>query len=179
MKLIIVILLLITTSFFICSPLAASQDKAEHLFFIERSTNRNIVQYDVRLTGNRDLPDSNPLTAYWILEDGRREELNPVEKELAYGIASQEKIDKNKFKIHLAAFKNREIIVEKIKGSFRAVVSIDGKESILEKVYAESKERLTGQPEGVYVDLFGRTIRTNLLVRERICSAKNGQNRPC
>jgi uncharacterized protein DUF4833 len=74
MKLIIVILLLITTSFFIFSPLAASQDKAEHLFFIERSKNRSIVQYDVRLTGNRDLPDSNPLTAYWILEDGRREE---------------------------------------------------------------------------------------------------------
>jgi hypothetical protein len=170
MKLIIVILLLITTSFFICCPLAASQDKAEHLFFIERSKNRSIVQYDVRLTGNRDLPDSNPLTAYWILEDGRREELNPVEKELAYGITSQEKIEKNKFKNHLAAFKNREIIVQKIKGSFRAVVSINGKESILEKVYAESKERLTGLPEVVYVDLFGRVIRTNLPARERIFS---------
>ena len=170
MKLIIVILLLITTSFFICCPLAASQDKAEHLFFIERSKNRSIVQYDVRLTGNRDLPDSNPLTAYWILEDGRREKLNPVEKELAYGITSQEKIEKNKFKIHLAAFKNREIIVQKIKGSFRAVVSINGKESILEKVYAESKERLTGLPEVVYVDLFGRVIRTNLPARERIFS---------
>ena len=169
----IIILLLIMTSFFPCSPLAASQDKAEHLFFIERSKNRNIVQYDVRLTGNGDLPDSNPVTAYWILQDGRREELNPVEKELAYGIVSQEKIEKNKFKIHLAAFKNREIIVEKIKGSFRAVVSINGKETILRKVYVESKEGLIGQPQVLYVDLLGGVIRTNLPARERICSAKN------
>jgi len=170
MKLFIIILLLITTSFFLWSPLAASRDKAEHLFFIERSKNRNMAQYDVRLTGNGDLPDSNPVTAYWILQDGRREELNPVEKELAYGIASQKKIGKNRFKIYLAAIKNREIIVEKIKGSFRAVVSINGKESILEKVYVESKERLIGLPEVVYIDLFGRTIRTNLPVRERIFS---------
>jgi hypothetical protein len=118
MRLIFIILLLIMTSFFLWSPLAASQDKAEHLFLIERSKNRNLVQYDVRLTGNRDLPDSTPVIAYWILQDGRREELNSVEKELAYGIASQEKIEKNKFKTHLVAFKNREIIVEKIKGSF-------------------------------------------------------------
>ena len=40
--------------FFLWSPLPASQDKAEHLFFIERNKNRNIVQYDVRLTGNRE-----------------------------------------------------------------------------------------------------------------------------
>jgi len=175
----IIILLLIMTSFLPCFPLAASQDKAEHLFFIERSKNRNIVQYDVRLTGNGDLLDPNPVTAYWILQDGRREELNPVEKELAYGIVSQEKIEKNKFKIFLAAFKNREIIVEKIKGSFRAVVSINGKESILRKVYVESKEGWIGQPQVLYVDLFGGVIRRNLLARERICSAKNGQNRPC
>lgn len=170
MRLIIIILLVIITSFFLCSPLAAPQDKAEHLFFIERSKNRNLVQYDVRLTGNRDLPDSNPVTAYWILQDGRREKLNSVEEELAYGIASQEKIEKNKFKIHLVAFKNREIIVEKIKGSFKAVVSINGKESILQKVYVGSKEGPAGKPQVHYVDLFGRVIRTNLPVRERIIS---------
>ena len=170
MRLIIIILLLIITSFFLCSPLAASQDKAEHLFFIERSKNRNLVQYDVRLTGNRDLPDSNPVTAYWILQDGRREKLSSVEEELAYGIASQEKIEKNKFRIHLVAFKNREIIVEKIKGSFKAVVSINGKESILQKVYVGSKEGPAGKPQVFYVDLFGRVIRTNLPARERIIS---------
>jgi len=81
--------------------------------------------------------------------------------------------------MHLPGSKNREIIVEKIEGSFRAVVSINGNESILEKVYVGSKERLTGLHEVVYVDLFGRTIRANLPVGERICSAKNRQNRPC
>jgi len=159
--------------------LTASQDKGEHLFSIERSKNRNFVQYDLRLTGNRDVSNSNSVAAYWILQDGRREELNPVEKKYAYGIASQEQISKDKFKVRLAALKDREIIVEKIKGSYRAVVSINGKESILEKVYVEAEERLTGLPEVVYVDLFGRTIRANLPVRERIRLAKSGQNGRC
>ena len=179
MRRIFIILLLIMTTFFLWSPLTASQNKAKHPFFLERSKNRNIVQYDVRLTGNGDLLDPNPVTAYWILQDGRREELNPVEKELAYGIVSQEKMAKNKFKIYLAAFKNREIIVEKIGGPFRAVVFIHGKESILQKVYVESKEGSIGQPDVLYLDLLGRTIRTNLPVRERICLAKNGQNGQC
>lgn len=179
MRLIVIILLLIVTGFFLCSSLAISKDKAEHLFLIERSKNRNLVQYDVRLTGNRDLLDSGPVTAYWILEDGRQEELKPVEEKLAYGIVSQEMVKKNKFRIHLVAFKDREIIVEKIKGSFRAVVLINGKESILQKVYVESKEGLIGQPEVLYVDLFGRAMRTNLPVRERICLASSGQNRVC
>jgi len=166
----IIILLLIIITLPLYSALVASQDKAEHLFFIERSRSRNLVQYDVRLTGNRDLLDSNPVIAYWILQDGGREELNSVEKEFAYGIALQEKIDKNKFKIHLVALKNREIVVEKIKGSFKAVMSINGEESILQKVHVGSQKEQRGQLQVLYVDLLGRVISTNLPTKERIIS---------
>jgi hypothetical protein len=48
------------------------------------------------------------------------------------------------------------------------VVSIDGKQGILEKVYIESKERLGGLPRILYIDLFGRTEGTGLPIRERI-----------
>ena len=148
--------------------MTASQDKGEHLFSIERSKNRNFVQYDLRLTGNRDVSNSNSVAAYWILQDGRREELNPVEKKYAYGIASQEQISKDKFKVRLAALKDREIIVEKMNGTFGAVVSINGKQSILEKVYIESKERLMGLPKVLYIDLFGRTKGKGFPIGERI-----------
>lgn len=142
--------------------------KAVYLFFIERNKNKSIVQYALCLTENKDPLGSSPVTVYWVLQDGRRERLNPVEKEYAYGIASQEEIAKDKFRVHLAALKNREIIVEKIGGSFKAVLSIHGKESTLEKVYVQSKEELLVEPKVLYVDLFGRTIGTNLSVRERI-----------
>lgn len=170
MKMTIATLLLLTV-LFPWSAFSISQDKVVHLFFMERNINNNIVQYDLCLTGNSDLRDSNPVTVYWILGSGEREELNPFEKKFAYGIVSEEKIGKNKVRVRLAALKDQEIIVEKVGDSFRAVVFIQGNESILQKVYIEFKRGSI--PEVVYIDLIGRTIRKNITVKERICSAKS------
>jgi hypothetical protein len=145
-----------------------SWNKSSPLFSIERSKNKNYIQYEVRLGENRDLPDSSPVTVYWVLENGGQEELTSIERTFAYGIDSQEKLEENRFKIHLVALKDRDIIVEKMNGSYRAVVSINGKQSILERIYVESKERLTGLPKVLYIDLFGRTIEKGFLLRERI-----------
>jgi hypothetical protein len=145
-----------------------SWNKSNRLFSIERSKNKNYLQYDVRLGENSDLPDSSPVTVYWVLENGRQQELTPIERKCAYGIDSQEKLEQNRFRIHLVALKDRDIIVEKMNGFYRAVVSINGKKSILERIYVESKERLTGLPKVVYIDLFGRTMERAFPMRERI-----------
>jgi hypothetical protein len=155
-------------SLFPQSIFAASGDKASHLFFIERSKNKNLVQYDIRLTENRDLPDSKPVNAYWILENGRHEELNSIEWKYAYGIVRQEKLDKDKFKVILAAFKGLEIIVERINDSFKAVISINGKESILQKIYIKSEETRAAFPRVLYVELFGGIKETGLPIKGRI-----------
>jgi len=147
---------------------AISRDKANHLFVIERSKNKNLVQYDIRLTEDSDPPNSRPVNVYWILENGRHEELSPIEKRYAYGIALQEKLDKDRFKVILAAFKGLEIIVEKLNDSFKAVVSIHGRQSILQKIYIKSEETQAGLPRVLYVELFGRSKETGLPIRERI-----------
>jgi Domain of unknown function (DUF4833) len=167
MRLSVMTLLLVIINLFPQSILAASGDKANHLFFIERSKNKNLVQYDVRLTENRNLPDLRPVNAYWILENGKHEELNSVEKDYAYGIARQQKLDKDKFKIILAAFKGLEIIVERMNDSFKALVPINGKESILQKIYIKSEETEALFPRVIYVDLFGRIKGTGLAIKER------------
>jgi hypothetical protein len=164
----VIVLLLVILGLLPQSIFAASGDKAGHLFFIERSKNKNLVQYDIRLTENRDLPDSRPVNAYWVLENGRREELNSIEKKYAYGIVSQEKLDKDKFKIILVAFKRLEIIVEKMNDSFKAVISINGRESILQRIYIKSEETRAGLPRVLYVDLFGRIKGTGLPIKERL-----------
>ena len=150
------------------SAFAVSLNKTDHLFFIERSKNRNLVQYDVRLTEKNDIPDSNPVAVYWVLENGRQQDLNVLERKYAYGIDSHEKLEKNRFRLLLAALKDREVIVEEMKGSFRAVVAINGKPSVLERVYIMAKERLAGLPKVLYVDLFGRTKETGFPINERI-----------
>ena len=162
------IVLLSLLCFFPQPMFAVSRDKASHLFFIERSKNKNLVQYDIRLTEDSDPPHSRPVNVYWILENGRHEELSPIEKRYAYGIALQEKLEKDRFKVILAAFKGLEIIVEKLNDSFKAVVSIHGRQSILQKIYIKSEETQAGLPRVLYVELFGRSKETGLPIRERI-----------
>ena len=168
MRTFVIVLLLGILNLFPQSIFAVSEEKVGHLFCIERSKNKNLVQYDIRLTENSDLPDQRPIYVYWILENGRREELSPIEREYAYGIARQEKLDKDKFKVIVAGLKGLEIIVEKMDDSFRATVSINGRASILEKVYIRSEEKLTGLPKVLYIDLFGRTREMGLPIKERI-----------
>ncbi len=168
MRSLVTVLLLVILNLFPKPIFAASGDKADHLFFIERSKNKNLVQYDIRLTENRDLLDSRPVNAYWILENGIREELNSIERKYAYGIFRQEKLDKDKFMVILAAFKGLEIIVQRMKDSFKAVVSINGRESILQKIYIKSEEKSTGLPKVLYIDLFGWAKETGLPIKERI-----------
>jgi len=169
MRLFIIILLLFVIPGFVSWPARAdSPDKADHLFFIERSKNKNLVQYDIRLTENSDLSDSSSVNVYWILENGRHEELNLIERKYAYGISLQEKIEKNKLRVILVALKGREILVEKVNGFFKALVSINGKESILHKIYIKSEETAAGLPRVLYVELIGRAKQTNLLLKERI-----------
>jgi hypothetical protein len=154
---------------FVCwSTFALSSSKKDHLFFIERSKNKHLVQYDVRLTGNNNIHDSDPVSVYWVLENGRQRDLNLIQRRFAYGIDSYEKLDKNRFRVVFVALKDREVIVEKMEGSFKAIVAINGKPSVLERVYVESRERVTGLPRVLYVDLFGRTKETGSPINERI-----------
>jgi hypothetical protein len=164
------VLLIAIVSFFPQTPFADSWNKTDHLFRIERNINKNVVQFDARLTENSNLPDSSPVIVYWVLENGQQEELTLIQQKYAYGIYSQEKLEKNKFRIFLVALKDREIIIEKIGDSYRAVISVNGKKSILEKAYVKSKESWIGFPQVLHVDLFGRIRETGLPVEERITS---------
>ncbi len=141
--------------------------KRNSLFRIERNKNKNIVQYDACLLKN-NISDENPVHAYWVLADGKKEELSAIENKQAYGIESKEKLGENKFRIVVVALKDRDIMVEKIKGNYKALVRINGESSILERVYVESEEQALGLPKVHYVEVFGRNLRTNKPVKERI-----------
>jgi hypothetical protein len=142
-------------------------NKKAPLFRIERSKNRNVVQYDACLLKN-NISDENPVYAYWISANGKKEELSAIENKQAYGIEAKEKLSKNKYRIVLAALKDRDIMVEKINGGYKALVKINGESSILERVYVESEEPTIGLPKVHYVEVFGRNLSTNKPVKERI-----------
>ncbi len=162
-----IVLSVLVLVFFRSIEIQAACMKRNSLFKIERSINKNVVQYDACLLQNGNVSDSNPVDAYWVLADGQKEGLNIVEYKQAYGIGSKEKLGKDKFRIFLAAMKNRSILVQKINGNYKAVAQINGEPSILERVYVQSEDQTLGLPKVDYIDLFGRSLETNRPVKER------------
>jgi Domain of unknown function (DUF4833) len=127
-----------------------------HLFVIERSKNKNIVAYDVKRTPAGELDASEPLVAYWLLngEMERREELNRVEKDKAYGVEAAPGDTAGTYFLVFKADRKRRLSVRIRNGCPAATTSIGGRSGILRRLFIQSKESST-LPKVEYVELFG------------------------
>jgi len=148
---------------------AAAQIKTSPLFIIERSKNANVVHYDARLTADGKLNPKEPVIAYWVMlaEDGRREKLNWIEKKKAYGFTIKPDRSVKGYKMTLVAAPKRQIIVKKEKDAFRAEAVIDGRPAVLEKMYINASDGLTG-PKVQYIEVYGKDLQTGEKCREKL-----------
>ncbi len=140
---------------------AAAEIKTSPLFIVERSKNANVVHYDARLTAEGKLDPKEPVIAYWVLlaEDGRRKKLNWIEKKKAYGFTIKRDPLVNVYKMTLVVAPNHQIIVKDEKEAIRAEAVIDGRPSVLEKIYINASNGLTG-PKVQYIDVYGKDLQT-------------------
>jgi len=148
----------------------AAREKTQSLFIIERSKNANVVHYDARLTSDGKLDTREPVIVYWVLlaEDGRRKKLSWIEKKKAYGFTIKPDLSVNGYKMTLVAAPEHQITVKKEKnGPVRAETIIGGRPSVLEKMYIDASEGLTG-PKVKYIDLYGKDLQTGEKRREKI-----------
>lgn len=167
MKSVLFALSLLSLSF-LSSSWSHGAESRQHLFFITRGKNGNIVQYDIS-RGESGNPTREPMVvAYWILESGEERGLTWIQKKLAYGIVSQKKLDEETYEIALAAFKDRKITVRRIAGGYQAIAIINGRQAVLERIHVESTESILGLPRVLYVDLYGRDCDTDEPVRDRL-----------
>ncbi len=151
------------------APSATSEPGTRHLFLIERSKNANIVRYDARLTAEGELDPKEPVTAYWVLhaEDGRREELNWVQRQKAYGFSIKPAPSGDGYVMSLVPLPERKITVRKVEGGVRAEMLINGRRSVLEKVYIQSSPGLL-LPKVHYLRVFGTDLETGEERAEKI-----------
>jgi len=143
-------------------PETAVQKKTQpSLFIIERSKNANVVHYDARLTADGKLDPKEPVIAYWVMraEDGQREELNWMEKEKGYGFDIKPDPSVNGYKMTLMALPQQQITVIKAGDAIRAEMVIGGRPAVLEKVYINASDGLTG-PKVHYIMLYGKDLKT-------------------
>lgn len=148
---------------FLAATFALSQAQdTRPLFLIERSKNANVVHYDARLTPQGRLDPGEPVIVYWILlsEDGRREPLNWIERQKAYGFKIKAEKRGQVYRMRLMAYPEREIKVYHNETRVVAEMRIDGYPALLERIYIASTEGRS-LPTVRYVELFGRDLNSN------------------
>jgi Domain of unknown function (DUF4833) len=140
---------------------AVAQMKTSPLFIIERSKNANVVHYDAQLTADGNLDPKEPVIAYWVLlaKDGRREKLSWLENKKAYGFTIKPDPSANGYKMTLVAAPDQKITVKKEKDTVRAEAVIDGRPAILEKMYINASDGVTG-PKVHYIEVYGKDMQT-------------------
>ena len=134
------------------------------LFRITRSTNRNVVVYEL---GERAATARWPtVRASWILVEngGRRQDLNFLERSRAYGFDVVDGPDG--LKVTLKADRWGEILVREHDGCLRAFRRIQGREALLERIHIEASGGLV--PSVKWLDVFGTDPRTGEALREHI-----------
>src|SRR5580704_4722296 len=116
--------------------LGVAQVKSVPLFTIEKSSNANRVQYDARVTA-----------------DGRRQELNVLERAKAYGFTiRQEGLDS--YKLWVVSHREKEIHVFRDGGTVRAEAGIGGRVARVEKIFIQMhKSFLLSFPD--FGEMFG------------------------
>ena len=139
---------------------AAAPAETRPLFIIERSKNANVVHYDARLTADGKLDPKEPVIVYWIVlaEDGRREKLNWIQKK-AYGFDIKPDPSVNGYRMTVAAAPRQQFTVKKEGDTASAEVVIDGRPAVLEKMYINASDGLTG-PKVHYIELHGKDLQT-------------------
>ncbi|MGD0237823.1 MAG: DUF4833 domain-containing protein [Syntrophorhabdales bacterium] len=153
----------------LAAPAAAAQIKTLTLFIIERNVNANVVHYDARLTADGKLDPKEPVIAYWVMlaKDGKRQKLNWIEKKKAYGFTIKPDPSVNGYKMTLVAAPERQITVKQEKDAVRAEAVIDGKPAVLEKMYINATEGVTG-PKVHYIEVYGKDLQTGEERREKM-----------
>ena len=122
---------------------AMAQDRSVPLFTIEKSSNANRVQYDARLTPDGHIDPHQPVTAYWIMaaENGRRQELNILERAKAYGFAlRQDGLDS--YRLRVVSHREKEIHVFRDGRTVRAEAVIGGRVARVEKIFIQMHKSL-------------------------------------
>jgi hypothetical protein len=145
----------------------------EHLFVIERSKNSNIVVYDANRGPSGDFAASKPVVAYWLLngEKAKREELNVVEWQSAYGFDVKPGNTPGTFAMAFKADRKRRLTIRTLNHCPVLTGPIDGHHGILHKMFVKSNESST-PPKVEYVEFFGEDIATRKPLHEKSIPAK-------
>jgi hypothetical protein len=140
------------------------------LFVVERSVNANVVVYEAVRAPGGVVDPKRPVLGYWLMwaEDGRREELNAIERRLAYGVDVLGSGEGGGVEIAVRALRDRRIDVRTAEACPTARMPIQGRTAALRRVFVQVVRGGFLLPKVAYVELHGEDLETGEPVEERI-----------
>jgi Domain of unknown function (DUF4833) len=120
---------------------ASGQDRSVPLFTIEKSSNANRVQYEARMTADGHIDPRQPVVAYWIMaaENGRRQELNILERAKAYGFTLHQD-GPDSYRLWVVSHREKEIHVFLDGATVRAEAIIGGRVALVQKIFIQMRK---------------------------------------
>jgi hypothetical protein len=117
------------------------EERSVPLFTIEKSSNANRVQYEARVTADGHIDPRQPVVAYWIMaaENGRRQELNLLERAKAYGFTVR-RDGLDSYRLLVVSHPKKEIHVFRDGVTVRAEAVIGGRVALVEKIYIQMRK---------------------------------------
>ena len=140
------------------------------LFYIQRSNNSSAIVYDGIRDKSGNLDTKKPVHVYWLSysQDSTMNELNYIQRKLAYGVNVRETDNEHEFDISLVSYKKKRIkIFKNEKGEMQANMEINGQIARFRNVYVEIEKNFF-IPEIGYVEVFGEDLETGEEVYEKI-----------
>ena len=155
-------------------PALAFAECAEHLFYIDKSDNANVLYYDAAVTDGK-LDKKNPVKLYWIMsaEKNQTEGRTMLEKP-QFGIKVKEMEAEKLYQINVRNknLSNRNIYVGfDENGCAIATTTVDGKEAFLNRIFVQISPNSGILPDVQHLDIFGTDIHSGEKLTERV-SAK-------
>ncbi len=151
-------------------PVPPLSDKT--LFYIQRTHNTNTIVYNINTGKDGEIDPSAPVKIFWIryAEKGDTAELSYIQRHYAYGVESK-LMDANKksYRLNFVSYEKRDIYLMKssLENKYHAYISINGKLSVLYKIFVKIEGGSFWIPHIKYVEITGKDIANGKTVSER------------
>jgi len=133
-------------------------DGVDHLmFYIQRDPNANTVCYALNFDRQGKLNTKEPLDIFWMryAEDGRRQNLNYIQRVFAYGIKQVKPVAGNEIEFRSVAYDKLPLYLRKGASGYYVRTTILGEPCILKRIYVRIDGGSLFKPNVLYVQLEG------------------------
>lgn len=144
-------------------------DEPDMLFYIQRSTNANTIVYALKRDAAGKPLEDRPVEVYWkrYQEDGRRAELDFIQRTFAYGIRAKDRGDS--FELRCVAYDKVPLFLF-VDGTrpARVLVVVNDKVMALERIFLQIEGGGFWTPNVRYIEFSGVDAVSGAAMSERI-----------